>query len=167
MLSLLHCSCYLVLNFPFTFCCADLTVDEEAIAQRFSVNKFRKMHRIYIYIYIHTYIHTYICSNYVIYLLECIICKIQHAGKSETSFNIRLNNRRKDIKKPNAIEACKHFNSNKHTFSAHGKFILIEQLRNINTTPTEILKLKLKERENFWVKKLKTLTPYGLNQELN
>ena len=38
LLSLLHCSCYLVLNFPFTFCCSDLTVDEEAVAQRFSVN---------------------------------------------------------------------------------------------------------------------------------
>ena len=27
--------------------------------------------------------------------------------------------------------------------------------------------LRLKERESFWIKKLKTLTPYGLNQELN
>ena len=27
--------------------------------------------------------------------------------------------------------------------------------------------LTLKERECFWIKKLKTLTPYGLNQELN
>ena len=33
--------------------------------------------------------------------------------------------------------------------------------------PTETLKLRLKERENFRIKKLKTLTPYGLNQELN
>ena len=27
----------------------------------------------------------------------------------------RLNNHMKDIKKPNAIEACKHFNNNEHT----------------------------------------------------
>ena len=101
------------------------------------------------------------------YLLECTICKTQNVGKSETSFNIRLNNHRKYFKKPNGIEACKHFNNNEHTFSKHGKFIIIEQLRNINTTPTETLKLRLKERENFWIKKLKTLTPYGLNQELN
>ena len=45
--------------------------------------------------------------------------------------------------------------------------MIIELLRNINTTPTETLKLRLKERENVWIKKFKTLTPYGLNQELN
>ena len=38
-------------------------------------------------------------SNYVIYLLECVMCKIQkYVGKSETSFKIRLNNRWKDMK---------------------------------------------------------------------
>ena len=93
--------------------------------------------------------------------------KIRYVGKSETSFNIRLHNHRKDIKKTNAIEACKKFNNNQHAFSKHGKFIINEQLRNINTTLTETLKLRLKERENFRIKKLKTLTPYGLNQELN
>ena len=88
-------------------------------------------------------------SNYVIYLLECIMCKIQYVGKSETSFDIRLNNYRRDIKKPNAIGACKHFINIEHTFSKHGKFIIIEQLRNIKTNPTETLKVRLKEREKF------------------
>ena len=67
------------------------------------------------------------------------------------------------MKKSNAMEVCKNFNINEHTFSKHCKFIIIEQQQNINTTPTETLKLRLKERENFWIKKLKTLTPYGLN----
>ena len=48
--------------------------------------------------------------SFVIYLLECNICKIQYVGKSETPFNIRLNNHRKDVKHPDAIPACKHFN---------------------------------------------------------
>ena len=39
-------------------------------------------------------------SNYVIYFLECVICKIQYVRESETSFNIRLNNHRKDTKNP-------------------------------------------------------------------
>ena len=52
-------------------------------------------------------------------------------------------------------------------FTEYGKFLIIEQLQNINTTPIKTLKLRLRERENFWIKKLKILTPYGLNQELN
>ena len=39
-------------------------------------------------------------SNYVIYFLECVICKIQYVRESETSFNIRLNNHRKDTENP-------------------------------------------------------------------
>ena len=61
----------------------------------------------------------------IIYSLEYIIVKIQYAGKFEKLFNIRLNSHRKDIKNPNAIEACKHFN----TFSKHEKSTLIELLR--------------------------------------
>ena len=45
--------------------------------------------------------------------------------------------------------------------------MIIEKLRIINTTPTETLKLRLRESENFWIKKVKTVTPYGLKQELN
>ena len=76
-----------------------------------------------------TIFHQATChSNYAIYLLKCVICKIQYVEKSETSFDIRLTHHRKDIKKTNAIEACKHFNNNEHIFSKYGKFIIIEQL---------------------------------------
>ena len=37
-------------------------------------------------------------SNYVIYLLKCLLSKIQYVGKLEIPFHIRLNNHRKDIK---------------------------------------------------------------------
>ena len=72
-----------------------------------------------------TIFHQVTChSNYVIYLLECILGKIQYVGKSKTAFNIRINNHTKDMQKPNGIEACKHFNNNEQTFSKHGKFII-------------------------------------------
>ena len=45
--------------------------------------------------------------------------------------------------------------------------IVIEKLRNIRKTSTETLKERLKQRENFWIMKLETLAPLGLNQELN
>ena len=50
-------------------------------------------------------------TNYLIYLLEYMLCKIQYVGKLETPFRIRLNNHRKDIRNPNAIKACKHLNN--------------------------------------------------------
>ena len=41
--------------------------------------------------------------------MECTLCKKQYVGKSETNFNIRLNNHGKDVKKTDAILACRHF----------------------------------------------------------
>ena len=45
--------------------------------------------------------------------------------------------------------------------------IVIEKLRNIRKTSTETLKERLKQRENFWIMKLETLAPLGLNEDLN
>ena len=102
-------------------------------------------------------------GGFVIYLLECYICNFQYIGKSETPFNIRLHKYRKDVKKSNAIPACKHFNRHDHDFNNHGKIVIIEQLRNIRTTSTETSKERLKQRENFWIMKRETLAPLGLN----
>ena len=71
-------------------------------------------------------------------------------GKSETLLYIRLNNHRNDIKNPTAIEAIQHFNN---TFHKHGKFMQIEQMNIIKITSTEILKRRLKDRENYWIKR--------------
>ena len=56
-------------------------------------------------------------SEYVIYLMECILCKKQYAKKVETSCNIRLNKQRKYIKDLYAILVCKHFHKAGHNFS--------------------------------------------------
>ena len=53
-------------------------------------------------------------SSHFIRLLQCRICQIQYVDKSETLFNIRLNNHRKDSKKKNSIVASKHFQSSSH-----------------------------------------------------
>ena len=105
-------------------------------------------------------------QKYVIYLLECTKCKIKYVGKAETEFNIRLNNHRKDVWKPDAIPASHHFSGKNHNFNTQAKFILIEQIRHVDID-TEKIKERLEQRENFWILPLETLTPKGLNQELN
>ena len=83
-------------------------------------------------------------SQYVVYLMECILCKIQYIGKSETPFNLRLQNHRKDINSPKAIPACNHFKIHGHNFMKHAKFTLIEQLTEISNVSKDTLRLRLK-----------------------
>ena len=98
--------------------------------------------------------------------MECTPCNKQYVGKAETSFNIRLSKRRKDTKDPNAIVACRHFQKQGHNFNSHSKFIIIDKLANTFSSK-DILRERLIQREDFWIQKIKTLVPYGLNQELS
>ena len=70
---------------------------------------------------------------HLIYLLPCRICKFQYVGKSETTFNIRLNNHRKDATSEESILACKHFNECNHNFHVV-EFTLIKQTERQPTT---------------------------------
>ena len=99
-------------------------------------------------------------------MLECTKCKIKYVGKAETEFNIRLNNHQKDVWKPDAIPASHPFSGKNRNFNTHAKFVLIEQMRHVDID-TEKIKESPKQRENFWILTLETLTPKGLNQELN
>ena len=61
-------------------------------------------------------------SQWIIYLLKCILCNIQ------TSFKIRLNNHRKDVSNPKPLPACVYSRKEGHNFIQYAKFTLIEQL---------------------------------------
>ena len=104
-------------------------------------------------------------SENLIYLLECRIYKLQYVGKSETSFNIRLNNHRKDAKSQASVWTHKHFTKQNCYSQQHAEFSLIEQIK--KETTAEETRTLLKRRENFWVLQLKTLCPDEVNQELN
>ena len=54
-----------------------------------------------------------------------------------------------------------------YDFNNPGKFIIMEQLRNIQTTSTVTLKERLKQEKNLCFMKLETLAPHDLNQDLN
>ena len=117
---------------------------------------------------LYTIFHKLNCkSKFIIYLMECASCRSQYVGKAETAFNIRLNNHRKNVNNPQSIPADFHLRKPWHPFNLHAKFTLIEQLCNIHTTDKDTLKFRLKRRGDFWIQKVETLTPKGLNQELN
>ena len=94
------------------------------------------------------------------------MCVMQQtiAGKSETTFNLRLHNHRKDVDKQNSLQADQQLSG--HNFNKHEKFTLIEQL-NDTSIDKELLKYRLKKREDFWIIKLKTLQLRGFNAERN
>ena len=85
----------------------------------FKSNQLKRVFNIYHTI---TYKH-----QWIIFLLECILCNLQYLGKSETSLNVRLNNNWKDLNHPKAIPACVHFRKEGHNFIQHAKFTLTEQ----------------------------------------
>ena len=80
--------------------------------------------------------------------------------------NIRLNNHRKDVCKTNTPEADQHFRLPGHNFNRHTKLTLIKQLNNTELDK-ELLTFRLKKCEDFWIHKLKTLKPHGVNAKLN
>ena len=115
----------------------------------------------------YTIYHNVHCkSKYAIYLMECTKCKLQHVGKAETELNLRINNHRKDVLKLNAIPVNRHFAQRDHDFNTDARFTIIEKLQNTKLSEESITEL-LKKRANFWIKKLETLRPKGLNHELN
>ena len=76
--------------------------------------------------------------------MECILCKIQYVEKSETPFNLKLNNYRNDVSNVKAIPACNHFKIHDHNFMKHAKFSLIEHLAEISNVSKDTLRLRLK-----------------------
>ena len=53
-----------------------------------------------------------------------------------------------------------------HNFNAHAKFTIIEEVCNKSLSKLEIRSM-LEHREDFWISKLQTLSPQGLNLSLN
>ena len=63
--------------------------------------------------------------------MERTLRKKQYVGKAETTFNIRLNNHKNDVKNPHLKKLVyKHFKEKNHNFKKHAKTIIIDKLPN-------------------------------------
>ncbi|XP_068670909.1 uncharacterized protein [Montipora foliosa] len=107
--------------------------------------------------------HTMDCqSAWVIYVIECKICKLQYVGKSETVFKLPLNNHRNHIKsKVSSCELTEHFLHNTRTHNFDND---VEQIKRSDML-IERKKELLHKREMFWQRKLNTLQPKGAQQK--
>ena len=137
----------------FNLCCQQVRH-----TNTFQSNKTKEEFRIY---------HRMNCkSKFIIYLLECTRCGTQYIGKSEWAMNIRLNNHRNDVFRAEAIQVCQHFQKASHNFNRDARITIIEELKNQHKSLIQ-MRNTLEEREDFWIKRLKTLYPDGFNMELN
>ena len=116
---------------------------------------------------IFTIFHSLDCqSSWVIYIIECNTYRLQYIGKSETGFNLRLNNHRNHIKKGvNSCELTEHFlhNVRSHNFDNDVTITVIEQIRKDYLTIDRKKEL-LRNREMFWQRMLNSIQPNGLNK---
>ena len=99
--------------------------------------------------------------------MECSLRgKSQHVGKSEYSLNLRMSTHKSDVWRTDSPPCDKHFQMPGHNFDVHAKFTIIEEVYNKSLSKLKIRSL-LEHREDFWILKLQTLSPQGLNISLN
>ena len=83
-------------------------------------------------------------------------------------FFLRLNNYRK-MQSPHQrtlFQLANIFYDSNHEFNRDAVFIINEEIKNSQKTKQE-KRILLMKRKNFWINKLRTMTPNGLNRDLN
>ena len=106
-------------------------------------------------------------SKDIIYLQECIKCmKPLYVGKSEYPTHQRINKHRFDSKEPNSLPIDQHFYAPDHNFDEHARFTIIETFKCATMDKHRKRKILL-QRENFWIRALGTIHPFGLNMFYN
>ena len=102
----------------------------------------------------------------VVYLIECKVCGKQYSGSTVTKFHARANNYKsthrnfwKEQKLSNQARNQEHFH--KHYLQNDDKGICDWEITIIDHAEME---KSLRQKELYWYHKLKTYTPFGLNE---
>ena len=104
-------------------------------------------------------------SQNLIYLLSCNKCNMQYVGETTTPLNERINRHR------TAKSGCQHVLSHFQECGTNGSFgiQILEKLPGngyVNNKVCPEQKKKRLEREDYWIKTLRTIYPYGLNERV-
>ena len=112
-------------------------------------------------------------SSNLVYLLTCSNCGLQYVGETAQQLNARFNGHRVGMKNPKKYGTCKilsnHFNKGVCKGS-HYNVQIIEKLEGTGRTEEEAVDPKVtssrRKREDFWMRTLRTVHPYGLNDRV-
>ena len=99
-------------------------------------------------------------SSNVIYLISCLKCGKQYVGETKQPLKNRFHQHSSDIRLSKDKPVGQHFSTDGHSLSDL-RIVAIEQI--VDQGNDELNKIKRLEREQFWIGKLGTQTPHGLN----
>ena len=105
-------------------------------------------------------------SRHVVYLISCRQCGFQYVGETSQLLSCRINQHRACIRRPNPTTLkSEHFASTGHSLEDL-QIKLIEQLTPEPNESQSSIDLRRRNREEFWIRELGTLNPYGLNDKI-
>ena len=103
-------------------------------------------------------------SQNLIYLCTCISCNVQYVGETVQKLNLRMNGHR------TAKDGCRHeIRHYKEACDGYNfRYQILEKLpgdgyNSLGEVDPDMLTIR-KAREDEWIKKMRTIYPYGLNE---
>ena len=106
--------------------------------------------------------HPFTCnSSGIIYVITCIRCRKQYVGQTMKSLRERISQHRSSIKMNQPRYISKHFNLDGHNIQ-HLKVQIIDKVSENSGSVEALDKL-----ERYWINKLGTIQPNGLNVNLS
>ena len=98
-------------------------------------------------------------SANVIYLITCIQCGKQYVGETKRALNERMNGHRSDWTKRRFQRSpvTEHFHLQNHDFNSHVSLCCIDHDAQWSDDTR-------KARESYWIRRLNTIQPHGINK---
>ena len=98
-------------------------------------------------------------SKNVIYVLQCK-CGLQYVGETDQPFHKRMNGHRSDYEKKPDLPLSRHLRSSNHSKESLNELSITIIDQNLSWSKED-----RQNREKFWMRKLKSLSPYGINEK--
>ena len=89
----------------------------------------------------------------MVYIITCNKCEIQYVGETGTTVGLRMRGHRNKLQGGDNKPIYRHLRKESHNFS-EAKLTIVQHVANHN---------ERRRCETIWIKRMKTLLPFGLN----